>query len=459
MKWAPKPWQFDAMKFLVSNDSGGLFYDMGLGKTAICLGAMQALRARGFIKRTLVVAPIRTLYTVWPAEMQKWAELRGMRYANLHEHPELRTDLGFDVYGINPEQVAKLLDQPDRVPFDHLIVDESSLFKSHAALRFKAVKKHLAQFSRRWILTGTPAPNGYTDLWSQIFILDGGHALGHNITAFRQAFCRPPEWGEYDYVLLPGAPEEIEKRIAKLVLRRGVGDGGIEMPELLRNRLTVRLPASARAAYRSMEREFYVKLGDETVLSPSAATAAGRCRQIASGSLYLSSGEVQTLHEAKLDALAELLDTHVGRPILCFYEFAHEAEAVRRRFGAPSLTGEARPDHLIGDFTAGKLPLLLAHPSTGGYGLNLQQSCRDVVFLTPPWDLAGYEQGIARVWRQGQQSGVTVHHIVAQDTLDEVVMEVLTAKGATQQGLLEAIKRHGTLETRQPQPYTLVHQP
>jgi SNF2 family DNA or RNA helicase len=319
------------------------------------------------------------------------------------------------------------------------------MFKNHASKRFKMLKEKVPQFSRRWILTGTPAPNGLMDLWAQMYLVDRGKALGHNITTFRRSFCQQKGFTPYQYEVVPGLAEKIYERVAPLVIQRSVNDGGVDMPPLLKNRIMVELPEDAKKIYWKMERDFFAIVEGQGIESPNAATAGGRCRQIASGAIYPNfAGEsVHLIHNAKIEALNELLETldSQSRPALIFYEFKHEAARIEVAFpGTPNLSNTDDPEKLVTMFNEGKLPRLLAHPQSAGYGLNLQELCRDVIFFTPPWDLAGYAQGIARVWRQGQKSGVTVHHIVAADTLDESVMGVLSHKDGTQQELLTAVR-------------------
>ncbi len=440
--WVPKRWQVEGGAFLVSKGSGGLFYDMGLGKTATCLAAIVTLMKNGLMNgKVLVVAPIRTLYTVWPAEAKKWKEFEHLRFVNLHELGEDAISEDGDIYLINPERAQRLFNSPMQRQFDTLIIDESSLWKNPASVRFKSLRKVLHLFRRRWILTGTPAPNGLADVWSQAFIIDGGAALGRFITHFRNAFCMP-DWSGYGWTVTEQGAREIERRIAPLVIRRAVGEAS--MPSLLVNRIVVQLPELARKIYDDMMEKLIVEIGDREVWSPNMAVAGMRCRQIGSGAIYNEEGGVMRIHAAKIDAVIETIHA-LNRPLLIFYDFKHEADRIIERYpDARNLSGAtaAEAKEWIAQFLAGKLRVLIAHPASGGYGLNLQQSCRDVLFVTPPWDLAGYEQGVARVWRMGQKEGVTVHHVIAENTLDDlVVVPALEGKRDVQQSLMATVKK------------------
>lgn len=440
--WVPKPWQIEGGKFVVSKSAGGLFYDMGLGKTATMLAAIDILKRKGLLPgAVLIIAPIRTLYTVWPAEAQKWKEFAHFRFVNLHEEGEDAVSKDADIYLINPERAQRLFNSPLKRRFSMLIIDESSLWKNPQSKRFLALRKVLHLFERRWILTGTPIPNGLADCWSQLFIIDGGQALGRYITHFRNAFC-VPDWSGYGWNVTEAGAREIEKRMAPLVLRRSVGDGGAGMPPKLVNKIIVELPPTARKIYDDMWKTLIATVGEDEVWSPNAATASGRCRQIAGGAIY-ANDSVLDIHSEKIDAVIETIHA-LNRPVLVFYEFAHEAERIIKRYpDARNLSG-AVPEEAklwIKQFREGQLKVLIAHPISGGFGLNLQQSCSDVLFTTPPWDLSAYEQGIGRVWRMGQERPVTVHHVIANDTLDEEVMEALEGKRSVQQSLLDTVRK------------------
>jgi SNF2 family DNA or RNA helicase len=404
---------------------------MGLGKTLIALMVMTALKK----PKTLLIAPIRVLYSTWPDEIEKWE--MDLTYVNCHEHRDGLFKYEADIYGINPESSLKLLQDPRFLAenFDLLVIDESSMYKAYDSRRFKLLQKHLHRFGKRWILTGTPAPNGLMDIWSQIYLLDQGQALGKYITHFRNAFC-VPSWDGYSYSLQKGAEAEIYARIKPYILRMDAKDH-IDMPELVLNEVPVTLNKEARELYEQMENEFLIILGDRAIMSPNAASAGMRCRQIANGGVYDELHNVIQIHNAKTEALSELVEELQGQSVLVFYEFVHDRERIMK-----ALPGavEASPEN-IRLFQQGKVACMVAHPASAGYGLNLQDHCHTVVWYGIPWDLGAYDQAIARVWRSGQKSTqVIVHHIVAKDTLDTVVLTTLGLKARTQKTLLDAMK-------------------
>ena len=443
MKWVPHSWQVDGMKFLVGQPHGAIWLPMGMGKSATALGALVALRARGYIKRTLIVAPIRVIDIVWPSEVALWDDFKHLRIVNLRDNVDAQWE-DADIYLINPEQFLKWAELSKRRKFDHLIIDEASLWKAPDSKRFKVLRRLLPEFSRRWELTGTPIPNGYMDLWSQMFILDQGAALGRYITHFRNLFCHTVAWDSFTYYFSDDAKRMIEDRIARLVFRRELGDAGYKMPQRVDNVITVQMPPKAQQRYAEMEKEFYTRLEEgEEITASHAAVASLRCRQIASGAIYDESGDTAFVHGAKVAAMEELLTLLEGRPVLIFYEFKHEAERVcELRPGTPNLSGlsGAAMKQLVADFNAGKIPRMLAHPASAGFGLNLQQFCKDVIWFSPTWNLAHFMQAIARVWRMGQKETVTVHHVIAAGTLDEVVTSALVDKDATQTTLMKRIR-------------------
>ena len=435
MKWEPKDYQIEALTWLLQRPHAGLFLDMGLGKTSICLAAISELRRRGLVKKTLVIAPMRVCYSVWPAERDKWDDFDHLTVTNWHKYPGAAPG---DITVVNPERVAGLAASLSLRQFDHIIFDESSLWKAHDSKRFKAMKSEIGRIGRRWILTGTPAPNSLMDVWAQIYLLDLGASLGRFITHFRNAFCKLDFTG-FNWSLVPGATDEIYSRIKPLVLRMDAKDH-LDMPDLIVNPVVVDLPPAARETYDQFERDFFTVINEQDIEAPTAAVLGMRLRQIANGGIYSSAG-AEVVHDEKVSALKELVDT-LGKPLLCFYEFKHDVERIRPAFKDEiiNLSDCKDPDKVIADFNAGKIKLLMAHAGSAGYGNNLQGSCSNIAFFGLPWSLGNYLQAIARVWRQGQQSAVvTIHHIIARHTRDERVSAALAVKDATQSALMKAL--------------------
>ena len=443
--WKPHMYQKRAISLLLSQASGGLFLDPGLGKTAITLATYLILKQQGLVGKMLVVAPLRPVYKVWPDEIAKWDEFESLTYSILHgptKTTALRDDS--DIHIINPEGLLWLLDpKQNRPQYDVLCLDESSKFKDTGTKRFKLLKTLLPSFKRRWILTGTPAPNGIEDLFGQIYVLDLGRSLGRYITHFRNLYFQRVGYNLYDWRPAPGAFEEIVEKISPLILQLSAEDY-LEMPELVYRNVTVSLPDDVRKVYKEVEDEFISRLETADLVAANAAVAGGKCRQIANGAVYVEGKEYVTLHDEKLDALESILSEFNGAPTIIFYEFEHDKNRILERFPElPVLGGSISPkklDELVDAFNAGLIPALLGHPASMGHGLNLQGVCNRVVWFGITWNLEYYDQAIARIYRQGQNSAhVFVYHIVAVDTKDEDVLKVLTSKDRTQQNLLTAL--------------------
>jgi SNF2 family DNA or RNA helicase len=329
-----------------------------------------------------------------------------------------------------------------RLDPDVLIVDESSYFRHTTSQRYKHLRDMLPRFRRRYILTGTPIPKGYEDLWPQVYILDEGGALGRYITHYRMKYFQDVGYGFPKYELLPGAEAAINEKIRPLVLRQDALDY-IDLPALVHNQITVQLPKDARGTYEEMEKKFYLALGSEEVLAPNAAVMGGKLRQICNGFVYSVDHTALHLHDEKLDALGSLINDLAGHPAMLFYEFDADRDKILRTFPqAVMMAGSTKHvDDIIARFNRGEISILVAHPKSAGHGLNLQRGGA-VIFYGPTWDCELHEQSIARVWRQGNTNErVFVHTIVAENTIEERVASVLAQKAKTQKDLLFALKR------------------
>lgn len=394
----------------------------------------------------LVVAPLRPVYKVWPDEIEKWDHTAHLSYTILHgPEKNTRLDEDYDIYIINPEGLQWLLESKKLPEFDVLCIDESRRFSDTQTKRFKLLKPQLSRFSRRWILTGTPVPNGLEGLFGQIYILDFGSALGRYITHFRTQYFQRSAWNIYDWSPRPGAFEEVVERIHPLLIQLSAEDY-LQMPELVHRQVSVTLPPSAKKIYHDIENVYFSELEAGTIVAGSVAVAGIKCRQVANGAVYDSFGSVIPIHEEKIDALESLLQELNGAPALVLYEFNHDIARIKARFSDVPVLGSGNSikqmETLINQFNAGQIPVLYGHPRSMGHGLNLQGSCHTVIWFGITWDLELYDQAIARVYRQGQQSDrVVVYSIIAKDTLDEQVVEVLKDKDHEQQKLLSAIGR------------------
>jgi SNF2 family DNA or RNA helicase len=392
------------------------------------------------------------MYKVWPDEIEKWEDFKDFTYAILHgsikEH-----NLGStaDIYLINPEGLLWLAEKNELPQFDCIIIDESTKFKDSTTKRFRILKKILPTITRRWILTGTPVPNGISDLFGQIYVLDQGRALGRYITHFRTQYFERSGYNLYEWRPRVGAFDEIVEKISPLILQLSADDY-LAMPQLKYMDVPVTLPRESMERYRSVEDDFLSIADSGNIIASNAAVAGIKCRQLANGAVYDENRNVIPIHEAKLDALEDLLEELSGAPALIMYEFQHDADRIMERIGKQPIfssgLSRAKLDTLVNEFNAGRLPIILGHPASMGHGLNLQQACHHIIWFGIPWNLEHYDQAIARIYRQGQKSGtVFVYHIVAKDTLDERVLKVLSGKDRTQQAVLSSLGISGARHT------------
>ena len=453
--WTPRPYQLEALEFGLSRRGAGLMLDPGLGKTSTYLAIISTLLERKEIHKVLVAAPMRVAKTVWPVEAQKWSDFNHLKVCDLTEKTDAqRTELlrkNYPIYVINPESAYKVFnplkikgagDIDNPWGFDMFLADESTRWADTSTLRFKYLKPFLPFCAYRGIATGTPTPNGLHQLFGQCYILDGGKALGTYITHFRQMYMSPIPNVPYAYTMNPGAGQRILEKVSHLVLRMRAKDH-LDMPELINNLIEVDLPATVREQYYRFERDFLIKVLDETIPAFNRASLGIKCRQISNGFIYSqeNKGTPLALHNEKLDALGELLDQMQERPLLLMYEFIADGQRIMERFPqAVSVTGSKNIEAVVRDFNAGKIPLLIGHPRSAGHGLNLQEACSDICWFGVTWDLELWTQAIARVWRQGQRSPFVKNHIiVTRNTTDEGVIKGLDRKNSTQNDVDQAL--------------------
>lgn len=450
--WYPQEYQVEGIKMLLEQGAVALFLDPGLGKTSLCLAAVKILKARMLIKKVFVVAPLRPMYKVWPDEIKKWTDFEHLTYAILHDKDgsyikEYNIDAEADIYLINPEGLKWLLTHPKFDPGDDalLIIDESTKFKSHDSQRFKLLKPLLHLFKRRWILTGTPSPNGLEGLFSQMYILDKGRALTPYITHFRRMFFYQSGWNQYDLSPKPGAFEQIVERISPLVYQLSAEDH-LKMPRLVYKNLEVELPSEAMKFYNHLDRHMVGEWNGVEISAGIQGVLSGKLHQIANGAIYTGEeGKVwENVHNEKLDALESYIEELSGKPTLVMYEYHHDLERIRTKIGdVPNLGAGISikaMESLIDSFNAGRIPVMLGHPGSMGHGLNLQESCHHIIWFSVPWDLEFYDQTIARIYRQGQRSDtVFVYHIVSKGTKDEDILVKLDEKDTEQQKLKKAL--------------------
>ena len=469
MQFTPHEYQRTAISWLVTHPEAGLFLEPGLGKSAITLCALQSLMATKAVKKTLIVAPLRVAQLVWSrvGELGKWDQFRSLRVALLHgagKEAALQADA--DLYVINFDGLKWLVESGGllaltRRGVDTLVIDELSKMKHPATQRFRAIKPHLGRFRRRWGLTGTPVANGLLDLFGQCYTLDLGRSLGRYVSYYRSKYFTPTGYGGYTWSLKPDAERDIYTVIKPLALSMKAADC-LGLPELVEREIYVELPDEARKAYDELHAELLTVIENETVTAANTAVALNKCRQVAGGALYVTPDHVLapslgaddvgralrrvvTLHTAKVDALADLVDELQGQPLLVLYEFTHELERLRAKLGDfPAINGATKPSTLAGlvrDWNAGKVPLLAGHPAAMGHGLNLQGCAAHIASFTPTWDFELDDQAIRRVWRQGQvATRVILHRILARRTVDQAVMRALRGKSKGQAALFEALR-------------------
>lgn len=458
--YTPKEYQLHAIEHLCANPGAGLFAKPGMGKTSSTLAAFTVLKEAGAVTSMLVVAPLRPVHKVWPAEIQKWADFNGLTFEILHGKDKAAASRRpADVYLINYEGLKWLVGYTNSegvwVPgngipasVDMLVLDESTKIKAHKAQRTKIATDLSRQMKRTVILTGTPAPNSIMDLFAQIRALDGGKRLGQFITKFRRAYCfEEPQRGGYSkWTVKPGAVKAIVEKVEDICYTLDY-EGHLEMPELVINTIAVDLPKSARNTYEELADKFYAQINGDTVSAKNAAVVGMKLRQIVGGGVYTEEGSTE-FETNKLEALRDLIEEQAGAPLIIAVGFKHEVDRIRSYLedsSIPYLGGGVstkESNRIIDDWNAGNIPVLLAHPTSVAHGLNLQAGGNSVCWYTLTWNLEEHIQLNGRVWRQGQPANVvTIHYIVAEDTIDERVLEVLTTKDTNQKNLISALKR------------------
>lgn len=458
MRYAPHAYQDRATRFIIDHRYCALFLDMGLGKTVATLTAIKALKDEYLeIDKTLVIAPKSVARNTWTGESHKWDHLRDLKISVVMGDARKRAkalDADADIYVVNRDNVKWLVDrynsmEPARWPFDNVVVDESSSFKSAQSRRWKALRSMCFQIRRMVLLTGTPSPNGLMDLWAQIDLLDYGKRLGRTLTMYRQEYFRPGRHNGhvvYEWVPRPGARERITEAISDICLSMQAEDY-LEMPDLIQAGMTIALSDEEQSAYLEFEKEQLLQVDEAEIEAVTAAALTNKLLQFTGGAVYDSDHEWHQVGRSKLDALSDLLEA-TEEPVLVFYAYRHELERIREEFKhLQPETFQGEPDTLR-RWNEGRIRLLLCHPASVAYGLNMQDGGRTIVWYTPTWNLELYQQANARLYRQGQDRPVLLYHIVASGTMDERVMEALSGKGDCQSALLQRIKELRSNEMR-----------
>jgi len=440
----PYDYQQRAIDLIQSHKNYGLFLDMGLGKSICALTAAVDLIYDQFsIRKVLVIAPKKVAQSTWKQEGIKWEHTKQLRMITVmgtEEHRRKALLLDADIYIINRENVEWLVKHYGyKLPFDMLIVDESSSFKNPKAKRFKALRKVRTCFDRILILTGTPAPRSIEDIWAQIYLLDGGERLGKTMAEFHRQYFTPGLGSGhivYRYDPIQGAKKMIYDKIADICISMKSEDY-LTLPEIMTNTISVDIGTAAMKKYREFTKNKILSLGGHEITAEFAASLSGKQLQMANGAVYDDNAEMTHLHDAKLEALAEIAETQEGKSILVFYTYRHDLVRLMKYF--PKAVKLSNNDDITA-WNDGRVPMLLAHPASAGYGLNLQQGGHIVVWFGLTWDLELYQQANKRLHRQGQKYPVIIHHLVARGTMDEQVLPALERKACGQDALLDAIK-------------------
>lgn len=416
-----------------------------VGKTIITLTALNELITyRREVKNVLVIAPKKVAETTWTDEVLKWDHLKHLKVSKILGSKKKRCDAAerqADIYVINRENVTWLVDTYRRDwKWDCVVIDELSSFKNPSAKRFKSLKTVLPFISRLYGLTGTPAANGLIDLWAQVFLLDRGERLEKTISRYREKYFLPDKRNAttvFTYKIKPGCESVIREKISDICISLKQSDY-VKLPDLVPKDFKILLPDKAQKAYSDMERDMFMSLPGGEINAVNAGVVAGKLLQIASGAVYDEDGAYHVIHTSKIEALNEIKELSQDDNILLFYNYKHERQEILKAF-PEARTLETERD--IRDWNEGKIEILLTHPASAGYGLNLQAGGHTVVWFSPTWNLEQYEQANARLHRQGQSEPVSVIHIIAKGSIDEIVMQALAGKDKTQSALLEALQK------------------
>ena len=448
MIFTPYPYQSYCIDYLIYNRAVGLFLEPGLGKTVITLTALQDLRYnRWEVVKPLIIAPKKVAEATWTTEAKKWEHLKKMRIMPVLGSTQQRLKAlatPADAYVINRENTQWLVEHfKNNWPFDAVVLDESSSFKNSQSKRFKSLKLVRSRIRRFVELTGTPASNGLEDLWAQVYLLDGGARLGQTIGAYRDKYFVPGRRNSttiFSYTPKDGSFEMIKQSISDICISMKASDY-ITLPDVMHNDIPVKLDAAAQKAYDQLEKELLLQVNENTITAGSAAVLTGKLLQLCNGAVYDNNCNAVRVHDCKLDAFMELIEQLNGQHALVFFGYQHDRE---RLLKVLSLTGlrvrvytKAKD---ADDWNSGKIDVLLAHPASCGYGLNLQLGGHHAVWFGLTWSLEQYEQANKRLHRQGQSQPVIIHHLIVQGGMDETVIKALHDKGDMQNALMAALK-------------------
>lgn len=447
MEFKAHNYQQFAIQHILTHPYAGLFLDMGLGKTVSTLTAISYLMYEDFeVEKVLVIAPKKVAENTWSNEINKWDHLKHLTVSKVLGSEKARKEAleaKADIYVINRENVAWLVGlYQTAFPFDMVVLDELSSFKSPKAIRFKALRMVRPLVKRIVGLTGTPAPRGLIDLWSQLYLLDMGERLGKTVTNYREKYFTPGRSNGhvvFDYKLRQDSDSLIYSKISDICISMKAEDY-LTLPERIDRTVEIKLPASIKAKYDEFEKEQVLALEDsEDISAINAAALSNKLLQFANGAVYDAEKSFHEVHTEKLEALEEIVDAANGQSVLVFCSFKHDYERIKKHLKAhkPQLLETPEDEQ---KWNAGKIQVLLAHPASVGYGLNLQEGGNIIVWYGLNWSLELYQQANARLHRQGQARPVIIHHLVVSGTMDEDVMKSIEGKAECQEALMQAVK-------------------
>lgn len=420
----------------------GLLMEMGLGKTITMLTILTQLQGK-----TLIIAPKAVAKNVWKQEAANWTHTKGLRFSLIlgtqqERLNSLRSDS--DIYVVNVENVSWLFDQKSLPKWANLVIDESSRFKNPSSKRWKSLKSSLPAFEHRYILTGTPAPKSYLDLWTQVGILDLGQRLGKSMTRYKETHFIPDQRDRrtgvvWSWKLLPGSKEKVDAQISDICFSLRAEEY-LQMPERQDIHHTIAWSKPAKAIYTTLKKDMVAEVEEATLTAPTAGVLTGKLLQVCAGAAYNEDKTVSHIHDDKLDFLVDMLDE--DKPTLVFYNFNHSLSRIQEKL-PKAIALDPDDENTIARWRKGEIPCLLCHPKSVGIGLNLQCNEGDVaqiIWYDLPWSSEDYLQANARLFRQGQTKPVIVHHLVMESSIDGYVLDVLQGKIDVQDALMYALK-------------------
>lgn len=450
MEFKPHDYQKHCIDKIITTKKLGLFLDMGLGKTVTTLTAVKELKYNRFeVRKVLVIAPKKVAEGTWSREASKWDHTKMLRVSPVLGSQAKRIkalNTPADIYIINRENVCWLVDYyKNDWPFDMVVVDESSSFKSHKAKRFKSLSSVSGHIERMVLLTGTPSPNSLADLWSQVYLLDGGQRLEKRYTHFREKYFDPGQRNGYvvfNYNAKPGSENAILSRISDICISMKASDY-LQLPDVVDHEVPVVLDSKAVKAYYELEKQMVLQLpeDDEEISVTSAAALSNKLLQLANGAVYDDDHNYYEVHNCKIDAFLELIESLQGKPALVFYNFQHDKARILKALEKSKL--RVRELKTAADEDAWnnhEVDILLAHPASSAYGLNLQEGGNHVIWFGLTWNYEQYTQANARLHRQGQTEKVIIHHLICSGTRDEDVMQTLKRKEDVQEWVMQSLK-------------------